>query len=332
MGPCRGQESLLLRILTKSPCRLHQAQQDMARHSNPVPLDGATYDANSRYSRSFKVGSPTTATVPHQATQLRHLDTSGWIHTRHASKLNRSNPHLTELKWVIISKTMDQDLFSTHLLTALIASLEKLQILSIEQLQACHTHYFLWLPTGLPSLKHLSIRNCSEIESCDAASCDESFPALTVLRLASRTVPWQTLSKNLRECCSRLISIECQDPYEAFQVGVMMTSDEYAVLIGATKALAHLEMPIRDLDLEIYQALMEHAPSLETLDLYICGDAAGNFSKRHQAPGGVPPAQVLCAAELSARVESRGQAGLVCESVEMSELGGDCLGWVRDFI
>ncbi|KFH73977.1 hypothetical protein MVEG_01190 [Podila verticillata NRRL 6337] len=325
---------------------------------NRFYIPQATYDANSRYSRSFKVGSPTIATDPHQATQLRHLDTSGWIHTRHASKLNRSNPHLTELKWVIISKTTDQELFSTHLLTALIASLENLQILSIEQLQACHTHYFLWLLTGLPSLKHLSIRNCSKIESCDAASFDEPFPSLTVLRLAcdwhtnpglaqlvrfcpdlerlflnpSADCPAADLSKNLRECCPRLISIECQDPYEAFQVGVMMTSYEYAVLIGATKALAHLEMLIRDLDLEIYQALMEHAPSLETLDLYICGDAAGNFSKRHQAPGGVPPAQVLCAAELSARVESRGQAGLVCESVEMSELGGDCLGWVRDFI
>ncbi|KAF9213143.1 hypothetical protein BGZ59_005850 [Podila verticillata] len=281
---------------------------------NRFYIPQATYDANSRYFRSFKVSSPNTATVPHQATQLRHLDISGWIHTRHASKLIRANPHLTELKWVIMSKTMDQDLLSTHLLTALTASLEKLQILSIEQLQACHTHYFPWVLTGLPSLKHLSIRNCSEIEPCDAASFDEPFPALTVLRLAcdwytnpglaqlvrfcpdlerlflnpGADCPVAELAKNLRECCPRLISIECQDPYEAFQVGVMMTSDDYAVLIGATKALAHLEMPIGDLDLEIYQALMEHAPSLETLDLYICGDAAENFSNANRLLAACP--------------------------------------------
>lgn len=275
---------------------------------NHFHISQATLNANSQYFRSFKIGNPTTITVPYQATQLRHLDISGWIHTRHASNLIRANSHLTELKWAIVSTNMDQTTFSAHLLSALTAPLENLQTLSIEQLKACNTHYFPWLLTGLPSLKHLSIRDCSGIERCDAASFDEPFPNLTILRLGcdwytnpglaqlvrfcpnlerlflnpNADCPVTELSKNLRQCCPRLISIECLDPYEAFKVGVMMTSDEYAELIGATKELRHLEMPIGDLDMEIYQALMEHSATLETLDLYICGDAPENFSNANK--------------------------------------------------
>ncbi|KAG0332049.1 hypothetical protein BG000_010378 [Podila horticola] len=246
----------------------NSALVQQAVEMNHFHIPQATLNANSQYFRSFKIGNPTTITVPYQATQLRHLDISGWIHTRHASNLIRANSHLTELKWAIVSTNMDQTTFSAHLLSALTAPLENLQTLSIEQLKACNTHYFPWLLTGLPSLKHLSIRDCSGIERCDAASFDEPFPNLTILRLGcdwytnpglaqlvrfcpnlerlflnpNANCPVTELSKNLRQCCPRLISIECLDPYEAFK------------------------------------ALMEHSATLETLDLYICGDAPENFS------------------------------------------------------
>ncbi|KAG0096312.1 hypothetical protein BGZ93_004727 [Podila epicladia] len=205
---------------------------------NCFNIPQATLNVNSRYFRSLKIGNPTT------------------------------------ISWVIASTNADHAAFSAHLLSALTVPLENLQNLSIEQLQACNTHYFPWLLTGLPSLKHLTIRNCSGIERCDTAGFDEPFPNLTVLRLGCKWCTNPGLAQLVRFCpnLERLFlnpsaDCPCQVPYEAFQVDVMMTSGEYAELIGATKELRHLEMPIVDLDMEIFQALMEHSATLETLDL-----------------------------------------------------------------
>lgn len=100
------------------------------------------------------------------------------------------------------------------------------------------------------------------------------FPNLESLKIQAKSkdacapleLPCAELSRNLRESCPKFNSIQNVQPYEFDWTA--MSEDDHLRLFTSTDHLAHYNLPTTVFSFTICNALLAHASTLETVDIY----------------------------------------------------------------
>ncbi|KAG0252868.1 hypothetical protein BG011_006701 [Mortierella polycephala] len=265
---------------------------------------------NSIHFRSYENTICTIESLEYRCTQLRVLKLSRWAASALAANLIITNSHtLRYLSWEshAFNSMGDWGVMSSQGYAAL-NSLTKLEILELRLWTVEHhrltpilarlSPYLKTLVladmrglnseqdwTLLPTLTHLTLN--SEWWANTAIQDLVRFcPALETLILdPNAECDARAIGRHLRECCPNLSAIECTGP-KIFQSSMLLDDDEYAALIhgcapvntaNGRGGLKRFDMVLDLLDDDTTNALLAHAGSLESLELYIVDDMPITF-------------------------------------------------------
>ncbi|KAG0016344.1 hypothetical protein BGZ81_011235 [Podila clonocystis] len=261
----------------------------MIRHTNPkqVKIPGEVIEANIHHVRHLEIYSSEQPIW--RATNLRTLLVVRFINLLPVVKLILSNPRLTSLEWYFPVHGSEQE---DIILTAL-ATLSQLKFLYLKNWRyntielgrvLCNTPMLqelkLYLPYGLGG----SFDRCQPLEhlttlwlDCYWPETSPGFPQL--VRYCPRLealylnplleCPIVDLSINLRECCSKLVTLKCGDYFHHDIVSPIWTADKDLALVESTANLSDFELPLCDLTREVLRTLLtRHSHSLTDVTLY----------------------------------------------------------------
>lgn len=205
--------------------------------------------------------------------------------------LTRSN---LQLEFLDINMTMEITILSLQSILEPLINLSRLKLcmgkyVSLDQIVAPLAHltklrqldlaHFTelqqldMLPLQLDSITVL-VLNCAWDRNPGLHQIVRLFPNLESLRIRAKSIdagaplelPCADLSRNLRENCPKLKSIQNVQLNEFDWTA--MSEDDHLKLLASTDHLAHYNLPTTVFSFAICDALLAHASTLETVDIY----------------------------------------------------------------
>lgn len=270
---------------------------DLEMERRKVPIE--TIVAHSQHIKFFEYDN-NVSRGPLLPTNLRELRLNGVSSFESCADYILANPQLTALDWTLRLEHQADPLQCLAIQTAL-ESLSQLQHLRLGNWRVYDPVQFSRLIRKTPGLKELALvqmEGLGRLEGCPLIhnvtrlylQClwSNMNPGLSDLlrlcpNLQSLTLfnfndcPMATITRNLRECCPWLTTIDTMATYLDAHDPVPWEEGDVLMIFEATQHLVHCRVPMEAMSTRICNAILAQAGSLESIHLFIEQDNDATF-------------------------------------------------------
>ncbi|KAF9213146.1 hypothetical protein BGZ59_005853, partial [Podila verticillata] len=207
--------------------------------------------------------------------------------------IRRNSNSLTTVEWHVPDSANTP--LKKELIQYSLETLTKLESLNLSRWHHCSVGQITRIAVNNPGLKELRLSETKNLEQSPGRHPSINITHLelngqwednpgfiqlvkycpkleSIMFWADASCPARALSKNLRENCPNLKSIESLNGDMAFCIGGAPTVKAVLQIVRASRGLARFDFPMNDLTVDICDALLElHADTLETIQLYLDG-------------------------------------------------------------
>ncbi|KAF9314482.1 hypothetical protein BG003_004137 [Podila horticola] len=270
---------------------------DMEMERRKVPIE--TIVAHSQHIRFFEYDN-NVSRGPLLPTNLRELRLNSVSSFESCADFILANPQLTALDWTLRLEHQTDPLQCLVIQTAL-ESLTQLQHLRLGNWRVYDPVQFKGLLRKAPGLTELALVQMDGLGSLEGSQPMRHITRLylqclwsnmnpgliDLLRLCPNLesltffnfndCPMATITRNLREYCPRLTTIDTMATYLDAHDPVPWEEGDLLMILEATQHLVHCRVPMNALTIKICDAILAQASSLESIHLFIEQDNDATF-------------------------------------------------------